>query len=166
MTIQDVSSGATRLNLPRKKPSMTFSILLRSMNKFVALLSIVLAAQQVSGQAVEWGQCGGINWTGAKTCASGLVCNYVNDYYYQCIKGTAPTTAPTQAPTTRPTSSPTSSPPQPTGNPGTGLNGKFVAKGKKFWGSCADSNTLNIASNANILKAEIGALTPVRRAFS
>jgi endo-1,4-beta-xylanase len=42
----------------------------------------------------------------------------------------------------------------------TGLNGKFVAKGKKFWGSCADQNTLNIAANANILKSDFGQVTP------
>ena len=27
----------------------------------------------------------------------------------------------------------------------TGLNANFVAKGKKFWGTAADSGTLNIA---------------------
>ncbi|TFK69084.1 hypothetical protein BDN72DRAFT_870738 [Pluteus cervinus] len=118
------------------------------MNKFVALLSIVFAAQQVSGQAIEWAQCGGIGWTGAVS-TSGLVCKYVHDYFSQCLRVAA-----SQSP------SPTSAPPQPTGSAGSGLNGKFVAKGKKFWGSAADSNTLNIASNANILKAEIGALTP------
>jgi endo-1,4-beta-xylanase len=42
----------------------------------------------------------------------------------------------------------------------TGLNGKFVAKGKKFWGSCADPNTLNNAANAAILKSDFGQVTP------
>ena len=41
-----------------------------------------------------------------------------------------------------------------------GLSTKFVAKGKKFWGTCGDSSTLNIAANANIIKSEFGALTP------
>ncbi|KAF9014691.1 putative endo-beta xylanase, partial [Hymenopellis radicata] len=41
-----------------------------------------------------------------------------------------------------------------------GLNGKFVAKGKRFWGSCADSNTLNIAANAAILQSDFGQVTP------
>jgi endo-1,4-beta-xylanase len=42
----------------------------------------------------------------------------------------------------------------------TGLNAKFVAKGKKFWGSAADQNTLNIAANVAILKSDFGQVTP------
>ncbi|KAF9049215.1 putative endo-1,4-beta-xylanase C [Hymenopellis radicata] len=40
------------------------------------------------------------------------------------------------------------------------LNGKFVAKGKKFWGSCADSNTLDISQNVAILQSDFGQVTP------
>ena len=40
------------------------------------------------GQAAEWGQCGGIGWTGATTCVSGSVCTVINDYYSQCLPGT------------------------------------------------------------------------------
>jgi endo-1,4-beta-xylanase len=40
------------------------------------------------------------------------------------------------------------------------LDTKFKAKGKAFWGSCADSNTINIAQNAAILKSEFGQVTP------
>ncbi|KAF8919251.1 putative xylanase [Mucidula mucida] len=40
------------------------------------------------------------------------------------------------------------------------LNGKFVAKGKKFWGSCADSNTLGISQNVAILQSDFGQVTP------
>ncbi|KAH7108502.1 hypothetical protein BKA62DRAFT_753170 [Auriculariales sp. MPI-PUGE-AT-0066] len=36
------------------------------------------------GTAPQWGQCGGIGYTGATTCASGYTCHYVNDYYSQC----------------------------------------------------------------------------------
>lgn len=32
-----------------------------------------------------YGQCGGINWTGATTCASGATCKVQNPYYYQCV---------------------------------------------------------------------------------
>ncbi|KAI8953738.1 putative endoglucanase [Xylaria longipes] len=32
----------------------------------------------------QWGQCGGIGWTGPKACASPYKCNKLNDYYYQC----------------------------------------------------------------------------------
>jgi endo-1,4-beta-xylanase len=72
----------------------------------------------------------------------------------RCIHGTGSggSTAP-------PTSTTTTTNPG-GGNAGSGLNGKFVAKGKKFWGSCADQNTLNIAANANILKSDFGQVTP------
>ncbi|KAK6354617.1 hypothetical protein TWF696_003758 [Orbilia brochopaga] len=32
-----------------------------------------------------YGQCGGINYTGCTTCASGSTCKYSNDYYSQCL---------------------------------------------------------------------------------
>ncbi|KAK1977728.1 PHB depolymerase family esterase [Colletotrichum cereale] len=36
------------------------------------------------GTAPQWGQCGGIGWTGPITCASPFKCNKVNDWYSQC----------------------------------------------------------------------------------
>ncbi|KAG6874046.1 Endo-1,4-beta-xylanase F3 [Termitomyces sp. Mi166 len=42
----------------------------------------------------------------------------------------------------------------------TGLDALMKAKGKKYWGSCADPNTLNIAANAAILRSDFGQLTP------
>jgi len=33
----------------------------------------------------EWGQCGGIGWTGPTVCASGTTCNVLNPYYSQCL---------------------------------------------------------------------------------
>ncbi|KAK2035559.1 PHB depolymerase family esterase [Colletotrichum zoysiae] len=36
------------------------------------------------GTAPQWGQCGGIGWTGSTTCASPFKCNEVNDWYSQC----------------------------------------------------------------------------------
>ncbi|KAI1291411.1 carbohydrate-binding module family 1 protein [Xylaria venustula] len=35
--------------------------------------------------AAQYGQCGGIGWTGCTACASGSTCNTLNDYYYQCL---------------------------------------------------------------------------------
>ncbi|PYH49797.1 putative endo-1,4-beta-glucanase [Aspergillus saccharolyticus JOP 1030-1] len=32
-----------------------------------------------------YGQCGGINWTGATSCVEGATCHHYNPYYYQCI---------------------------------------------------------------------------------
>ncbi|KAG8170177.1 hypothetical protein KVR01_000922 [Diaporthe batatas] len=37
-----------------------------------------------SGTVAQWGQCGGIGWTGATTCASGFTCKVQNSYYSQC----------------------------------------------------------------------------------
>lgn len=39
------------------------------------------------GQAAEWGQCGGIGWTGATTCVAGTTCTVMNAYYSQCLPG-------------------------------------------------------------------------------
>ncbi|KAJ6114320.1 hypothetical protein N7486_000098 [Penicillium sp. IBT 16267x] len=39
-----------------------------------------------SATAVQaYGQCGGVNWTGGKTCVSGYTCTYYNHWYSQCV---------------------------------------------------------------------------------
>ncbi|KAL7268091.1 hypothetical protein RUND412_009299 [Rhizina undulata] len=44
------------------------------------------SATTTTGSAVaHYGQCGGINYTGSTTCATGYTCTYLNDYYYQCL---------------------------------------------------------------------------------
>lgn len=81
---------------------------------------LALAAAIVApafAQQPAWAQCGGIGWTGGTTCVSGYTCKYSNDYYSQCVPGTA---SPTQAPTTtRPPTSTTTkgSTGTPTGTP-------------------------------------------------
>lgn len=69
----------------------------------------------------------------------------------------ATTPAPTPT-TTAGTGTPTTAPggPGPTG----GLHGAIVKKGKQYFGTCADTNLLNNAQNAAVIKAEFGALTP------
>ncbi|TBU35662.1 cellobiohydrolaseII [Dichomitus squalens] len=80
------------------------------MSKFATLCALLTVLPAVAyAQSPVWGQCGGIGWTGATTCASGSVCTELNDYYSQCIPGSsAPgtTSAPssTVSSTTRPTS--------------------------------------------------------------
>jgi len=39
---------------------------------------------ETPGNVDKYGQCGGIGWSGATGCKSGLTCVHVNDYYYQC----------------------------------------------------------------------------------
>ena len=61
----------------------------------IALAAVIVGVQS---QSALYGQCGGANWTGAKSCASG-VCTYVNDYYSQCLPGSSGQAASTAAPT-------------------------------------------------------------------
>ncbi|KAL5511374.1 CEL3_2 [Sanghuangporus vaninii] len=69
------------------------------LKKFAALASLVSLVPLVVSQAQEWGQCGGIGWTGPTTCVSGTSCVEQNEYYSQCLPGAqVPTT--TAAPTT------------------------------------------------------------------
>ncbi|QRV76732.1 glycoside hydrolase family 3 protein [Ceratobasidium sp. AG-Ba] len=49
-------------------------------------------AQFVLAQQPLYAQCGGIGWSGGTTCVSGAVCTKLNDYYYQCLAGSAATT--------------------------------------------------------------------------
>lgn len=42
-------------------------------------------AAGAAGSVARWGQCGGINFTGATACVSGATCTKQNDYYYQCL---------------------------------------------------------------------------------
>ncbi|KAK7694064.1 Beta-glucosidase cel3A [Cerrena zonata] len=89
------------------------------MKSFAALCALVALLPSVSAQAQQWAQCGGIGWSGATTCVSGSVCTKQNDYYSQCIPGTAPPPATTAnppatsqpgTPTTAPSSAPTAAP--------------------------------------------------------
>ncbi|KAK0227957.1 glycoside hydrolase family 10 and carbohydrate-binding module family 1 protein [Armillaria fumosa] len=127
------------------------------------LLSIITLAcilKRTTAVAV-WGQCGGIGWTGGTVCDAGTTCTVLNPYYSQCLPTSAapppPTSVPVSTPST-PASPTTSSGPVATGTGG--LNGKFVAKGKHFWGSAADQNTINIAANQALLISDFGQVTP------
>jgi endo-1,4-beta-xylanase len=71
--------------------------------------------------------------------SSGLTCNVINDHYSQCVHNTGSGDLASLA--------------------ASGLNGKFVAKGKKFWGSAADPKTLNNTAIAAILKSDFGQVT-------
>ncbi|CAA7265361.1 unnamed protein product [Cyclocybe aegerita] len=120
------------------------------MSKFLAFATLAAVIVQQTTAVAVWGQCGGIGYTGSTTCDSGSTCIVVNSYYSQCQPSTATTSAP---PTTTTT-------PSGGGSTGGTLNAKFVSHGKKFWGSCADSNTLNIAANVAILTSDFGQVTP------
>lgn len=42
-------------------------------------------ASSGGGTVAEWGQCGGIGYTGSTTCVSGTTCVYSNAWYSQCL---------------------------------------------------------------------------------
>ncbi|KAH7912404.1 glycoside hydrolase family 5 protein [Hygrophoropsis aurantiaca] len=56
------------------------------------LVGLALAlASSAQTPVSEWGQCGGIDYTGSTTCAAGLACIELNSYYYQCQVATGAT---------------------------------------------------------------------------
>ncbi|RPA72330.1 hypothetical protein BJ508DRAFT_319836 [Ascobolus immersus RN42] len=59
-------------------------------------------ALSVSAQVPAWGQCGGNGYSGSTSCVSGYKCQYVNDWYSQCVEGAASSS------TAKPTSTTTS----------------------------------------------------------
>ncbi|KAG8746347.1 hypothetical protein FRC10_005336 [Ceratobasidium sp. 414] len=66
-----------------------------------ALGTAVLASSVASVLAVaEWGQCGGIGYTGSTVCDSGLTCVVLNPYYSQCLTPTTTSTGTTSTSTT------------------------------------------------------------------
>nr|OQO26689.1 hypothetical protein B0A51_06656 [Rachicladosporium sp. CCFEE 5018] len=74
------------------------------MNVFltIAALASVAATQAAVG---AWGQCGGQGWSGGTTCVAGYTCQSQNQYYSQCLPGTASTTKPSTSIVTSTTTS-------------------------------------------------------------
>ncbi|KAF3931688.1 hypothetical protein ABW19_dt0202797 [Dactylella cylindrospora] len=84
----------------------------------LAAIALLAAVNSAIAQSPLWGQCGGINWTGSTSCASGSTCVYLNAYYSQCQPGsqqpttsrtttTSTTTSRTTTTTSRTTTTPT-----------------------------------------------------------
>lgn len=120
-----------------------------STKQLAALAALLTVVPQGALAVALYGQCGGQGWSGGTTCDSG-VCTYINAWYSQCLPGTAgPTTSQGTGVTTAPPATGTG-----------GLDARIKAKGKKYFGTCADSALLNNAQNAAIIKAEFGQLTP------
>jgi endoglucanase len=78
-------------------------------------LAAMTAAGSASASVAGYGQCGGSNWTGESSCASGFSCQKQNDWYSQCVPGSAAATKPaatkaasTKAASTKAASKPTS----------------------------------------------------------
>ncbi|KAI1794654.1 cellobiohydrolaseII [Ganoderma leucocontextum] len=134
------------------------------MSKFASLCALLTVLPAiVSAQAPVWGQCGGIGWTGATTCAAGSVCSAQNDYYSQCIPGastSAPATTSAPGTTSVPSSTSTSGGSSPSttpaaGNPFVGytayLSPYYAAEVQAAAASISDSTlAAKAASVANI----------------
>ncbi|KIO21459.1 glycoside hydrolase family 6 protein [Tulasnella calospora MUT 4182] len=73
-----------------------------------SLITLAWTVTTVNAAVPVWGQCGGLNYTGDKTCAAGSTCVYSNDWYSQCLPGTATTTTTTTTTRTSTTSTRTS----------------------------------------------------------
>ncbi|KAI8800844.1 xylanase precursor [Cladochytrium replicatum] len=126
----------------------------------VFFLAAFVGSSSAQSCAALYGQCGGIGWTGPTTCCSGSTCNVINDYYFQCLAGSAtsakPTTTTTRAATTTTktttTAAATSSP---AGNlPGTVVTvstGTTYQKIDGFGGMNLGANWGNAALSASVI---------------
>nr|AFJ68087.1 MAN5 [Bispora antennata] len=79
--------------------------------KLSTLLSISSAVAIASAQQPAYAQCGGVNWSGGSICVSGFYCFKQNEFYSQCIPGTATTTAATTTATSGSPATSTIAPP-------------------------------------------------------
>lgn len=73
--------------------------------------SLIASTAFIAGalaQGAAYAQCGGQGWTGVTTCVSGYTCTYSNQYYSQCLPGSAATTLSTS--TAKPSSTSASQP--------------------------------------------------------
>ncbi|KAJ7849909.1 glycoside hydrolase superfamily [Mycena leptocephala] len=102
-----------------------------------ALLLAILGGSALAS-VPEWGQCGGVTYTGETDCAAGLVCTELNAYYSQCLVGTGTTTVTTssttstaKSTTTTTTTTTASSPPSSTGFIKTSGT-RFTLNGQQF----------------------------------
>ncbi|KAF9485611.1 hypothetical protein BDN70DRAFT_902956 [Pholiota conissans] len=83
----------------------------------LALITLACSGFALSQTAPQYGQCGGIGWTGPTYCPSGWACIYINQWYSQCLPGgtttdfpiTTSSTTTTRPPTTTATTTTTAS---------------------------------------------------------
>ncbi|KAB5592314.1 Endo-1,4-beta-xylanase [Ceratobasidium theobromae] len=119
--------------------------------QLAALATALAVVPQAALAIAQYGQCGGIGWTGSGTCDSPYACTVINDYYYQCLTATSTATTTAGVTSTRTASGSTS-----TGS----LDALMRAHGKKYFGTCADAALLSNSQNAAIIIADFGCLTP------
>ncbi|KAJ7151387.1 carbohydrate-binding module family 1 protein [Mycena crocata] len=59
---------------------------------YLSALSSFLLYGVSAQTAPQFGQCGGMGWTGPTTCPAGWACTFSNPWYSQCLVGSATTT--------------------------------------------------------------------------
>jgi len=79
-------------------------------------MPVAAPAPQPGDCAALWGKCGGASWTGSTCCETGSYCKRQNEWYSQCVEGTAPAPPPTPMPS-MPSPTPAPSQPQPQPEP-------------------------------------------------
>jgi hypothetical protein len=88
----------------------------------------ILNSNVVENCAAIYTQCGGISWTGTTTCCSGLTCQYINAYYYQCLTPSGASTSSNGGPTA--STAPTTT---------VGNNGGTPGVTTRYWDCCKAS---------------------------
>ncbi|KAJ6590967.1 hypothetical protein DFH09DRAFT_191036 [Mycena vulgaris] len=76
---------------------------------YLSALATFLVCGVSAQTAPQYGQCGGMGWTGAVTCPANWTCTFSSQWYSQCLPGSATTTATTTPTTTIGTGSTTGS---------------------------------------------------------
>lgn len=108
----------------------------RNLLAMLPLLSILVSLfLRVHAQSPIWGQCGGIGWTGATTCAAGSSCVLSGPYYSQCLPTTGSTTLASATTSTAATGLPTATSTTP-------LHQAARAAGKLYFGTATDNSEL------------------------
>ncbi|KAE9407502.1 beta-1,4-endoxylanase [Gymnopus androsaceus JB14] len=125
--------------------------------KMLALVSLLAYITFTSAQSSEWGQCGGVGWTGPKTCVAGTSCVEMNAYYSQCLPGSSSVSSVSSTSATS-----TASGGLPTGTSTAFTNTVAKAAGKLYFGSATDNPELTNAGYVAMLdqNAYFGQITP------
>ncbi|KAJ6613608.1 hypothetical protein B0H10DRAFT_218430 [Mycena sp. CBHHK59/15] len=103
-----------------------------------AIAAFLIYGASAQTTAPQWGQCGGMGWTGATICPANFVCTFSNPYYSQCIPGTTTTLTSTATTTTTVSSSGGGAPPSSTSTASGGS--ATLAPGYSFIRAVEDPN--------------------------
>ncbi|KAK6207715.1 glycosyl hydrolase family 10 [Colletotrichum tabaci] len=91
-TVPESSAPAAPVTTPKASvpaaapaPASTLVTSVKSKCAGGAAAEAAPTAAVAAGGAARWAQCGGIGFTGATACQTGLTCEKQNDYYSQCV---------------------------------------------------------------------------------